>query len=176
MPRPLRSMLLGTAIALTTMSLSPDAQARGGGFAGGGHGGGFAAGGRGGVAAHRPGYLRNGFVGYHNGRHWGGRFGRHDRFGRYGSGGLPFAYGGYGYGPAPSYDPIYRGESQPAYGIPPSPVLPPAIYVIGDKPGKGGQVSVTRQGAGSRVLTVDSRGGAGSGAKVSRADRRHRTR
>jgi len=170
-------MLLGPILVLAATGLGLEAQAGGGGhggFAGGGRGG--FAGGRGGFAGHvHSGRLKPGFAGVYQHGHRNGRFGHRDGFGRrdgYGNGNLPVGYG-YGYGAPPVYDPIYRGESHPAYGIPPSPVLPPAIYVIGAKAGKGGGASVTR--GGSRVLTVDSRGAGRSSAEVvSRPDRRYR--
>jgi hypothetical protein len=159
--------LLATACAgFAVTSISSLAEAKG--FGGGVRGGGFVvAVGRGqGGHAHWGGGLRSGghwgHRRWHHG-HWDhGRFGRRGLFHRgYGYGGLPY-YGSYGgtegYGP-PAYPLNALSVGQPTVGIAPSPVLPPAIYVIGDKSGRGAiGRGPTRKGA-ARAGTVVVRSG-----------------
>lgn len=178
--------LCALGAGLVLFGATGDADARGvggGGFAGSRGGGGFV-GGRG--VGGRPGAIGGGWHGRahgfrHGHRHW-GQGQRHDRFGhrsRFGGtyGGLPYSYGGYGPG---GYDSgPGRSASQPNVGIPPSAVLPPAIYVIGDKSGRGAgrQGTVVRKGSGGVV--ADSRDVAGGSSVVVTSrdpDRRHRAR
>jgi hypothetical protein len=102
-------------------------------------------------------------------RHGAGRFDRRDRFG-HGYGGLLGLPIGYGYG---AWDDGYAGyneEPEPApkpewptrVGIPPSPVAPPAIYVIG-----GGR----KAAAAPRKRSAASAPAAGGSAQVASAPR-----
>lgn len=171
---------LGAGLVLFAATGEADARGMGGGGFGGGRGGGGFVGGHGwggrpvGLGAHghgRPHGAR------HGNRHWGQGHHHHHvgRRGRSGNayGGLPYSYGGYGpggYDTGPS-----RSTSQPNVGIPPSAVLPPAIYVIGDNAGRKG--SAVRKGSGG--IVADSRDVAGGPSVVvtHRAqDRRHRAR
>ena len=145
-----------------------------GGFGPSAFGGGGEVAGRGGFVGGVPyGYRGHrhhgwrGVYGYGYGRHH-GRWGQ----GRYGDGRYGYGYGaGYGFAAGYAYGSgAYPVEppppvSQPIVGIPPSPVAPPAIYVIGSKT-KG---AVARKGAKSS-LTASSYSVAGrsSGVVVTR--------
>ena len=161
---------------LAAFAASPKADAAGAGAIGGGFGpsafgGAAAVGGRGGFVGGVPyGYRGHhhhgwrGAYGYGYGRHH-GRWGH----GRYGYGRYGYGYGVGGYGFAAGY--VYGGGaypveppppvSRPLVGIPPSPVAPPAIYVIGPK-AKG---AVRRKSAKSG-LTASSYSVAGQSSGV----------
>ena len=78
-----------------------------------------------------------------------------------------------GYG-AGGYDDGPRSPREPVYGIPPSPVLPPAIYVIGPKGGAAarGAGPAIRKGRANPIVTSGSPVAGGSSASV--IERRHR--
>lgn len=181
------SAALGTAGALALLGATDAAEARGGSAAGsvggihGGHGGGFVGaqgwGGRGSAfGGHRQPH-GFGHAHRHLGHYHHHRLGHRGRSGGFYGGGLSYAYGGYGSG---GYDPgTVRSPSQPPVGILPSPVLPPAIYVIGDKPSRvtSRQVRVVRKGHASGGLVADSheaRGGSSAVVTPRSPDRRHR--
>lgn len=152
--RPL-SFRLSVSAALVSFGLvaAPDVSARGVAVTG-------ARGGRVGLAspgfsvrsagpqARRPGFGRADRPGIGPGGRFGYGFGDRDRFGRDGGRGYGFGRYGYGYGLFGSSPVFIGGNGQPrvsvgaepglpvATGIAPSPVLPPAIYVIG-KPRPG---------------------------------------
>ena len=94
-------------------------------------------------------------------RHGAGRFGHRDRFG-YGYGGLLGLPIGYGYGPwddgyaryAEEPEPVPKPEWPTRVGIPPSPVAPPAIYVIGG--GRKAAAAPRRRSAGPGSATGGS--------------------
>ena len=180
--------------ALVILAVGAEAEARGGG--GGMRGGGGFHGGHHGGHHGRPGLLttQRGF-GHHRGYGRGHGFGHHrfgsrGRFGHRGVHGYGYGYGmpwggGYGYGGPGGFEGGgHRAPTPSGIGIPPSPVLPPAIYVIGPKAGGSARRSglvrpgpvesgrgIRRQGAGS-IISVGSGGYGGSSASVS--DRRHR--
>lgn len=154
----LMSVRLSLSAALVSFGMvaAPDVSARAGGVSGA-MGGQVGVGRPGlsvrpaGFVARRPGSAlgrQPGFGAHHlgPGRNPGGRFGYglvdRDRFGRDGGGRYGFGRYGYGYGFLGSSPALVGGYGQPrvlfgaepglpaAVGIAPSPVLPPAIYVI----------------------------------------------
>lgn len=170
--RSVSSGLLGLLVigAAVTGCLA-EAQARGGG--------GAAVGGRGGAGLHRG-------AGW-GGRHaaFGGRFGPGARFGRghgvgrigfgsrygYGFGDLGAAYGGYGYGlpSAGSFGPAY--DPPTSIGIPPSPVAPPAIYVLDPRTRANASGAVAPGRRAARTLAARSDSGVAGGARIIRVGR-----
>lgn len=185
---------VGLAVAIAQPAQAGGAHGGGGGIRAGhagkgGWGGGW---GRGGVG-HRFVFTSRWGLGHNGWNGWNGRFGRNGwGNGRgngwgwgngWGNGGglsyggsVPYAasYGpGYG-GGGPDLD--YRSPSHPPVGILPSPVLPPAIYVIGGKGERTAPAAIRRsRAAGSRSAGI--RAGEGGAAMVSRGgtDRRYRT-
>lgn len=191
------------AVAVMIPAHEADARGFGGGFRGGGgfhgHVGGFGHGHQGhGHHGHRhQGYQGHGVQGHGHGHNHHGqdrhghldRQGLHDHgrnFGRdgrrFGAGGVPWGIDNYGDDGPGGYDDRPRARREPSYGIPPSPVLPPAIYVIGPKGGtatRGGGATgrgrgsgpAIRKGAANPILTTGP-GPGGSSATV--IERRHR--
>lgn len=174
----IRSRFLAAGLlGIAAFVAAPEADAAGAGAIGGGFGP-SALGPGGGVVAARRGFVGTvprGYRGHHR-QGWRGAYGygygRHP--GRWGQGryGYGYGYGAAGYGYAAGY--AYGGgaypvepppASQPAVGIPPSPVAPPAIYVIGPKTKR---VAVRRSAKSSLSASSYSVAGQSSGVVVTR--------
>lgn len=168
---------IAAAFCALTVLVSPsgaEARGLGGGFRGGG--GGFHGHvGRSGVFAGR-GFGRHHHHGFRHG-HGHHRHGWHRgrNGGRFGQGGVTWGMNyGYGNGFGGYVDgPRTRGE--PSYGIPPSPVLPPAIYVIGPKSGGAARASgpAIRKGRSNPIVTSGPSTGGSSASVIEGRHRMH---
>lgn len=173
--RPVSSRLLAMIAVLAIAGFTTgaaEAQGRGVGTGGFGSGGGFG----GGLNRHGFGVGRVAPQGRLRARGFaGGRFGRNRTFGSFGGGrfgfgdgiigGYGLGYGGYGASPGYGFEPDVRGRADAQSrgyaevpGIREAPVLPPAIYVIGDPP-RGSRGSARRDRSGSNVEVVSGSAG-----------------